>query len=75
MLPARLPATSGFWRRVGCLVERSAKDDFARVRHPPVKSIKVAGYVDGQSVMPEGPLGALTDDQVVDLVRFVQSLK
>ena len=41
----------------------------------PVKSIKVAGYVDGQSVMPEGLLDALTDDQVVDLVRYVQSLK
>jgi putative heme-binding domain-containing protein len=41
----------------------------------PIKSIKVAGYVDGQSVMPEGLLDALTDDQVVDLVRYVQSLK
>jgi hypothetical protein len=40
-----------------------------------VKIIKVAGYVDGQSVMPEGLLDALTDDQVVDLVRYVQSLK
>lgn len=41
----------------------------------PVKSIKVAGYVDGQSVMPEGLLDALADDQIVDLVRYVQSLK
>jgi hypothetical protein len=70
VLPARLPATSGFWRRVGCLVERSAKDGFARSVIP-VTSIKVAGYVDGQSVMPEG----LLDDQVVDLVRYVHSLK
>jgi hypothetical protein len=41
----------------------------------PVKSIKVGGYVDGQSVMPESLLDALTDDQIVDLVRYVQSLK
>jgi hypothetical protein len=41
----------------------------------PVTSIKVAGYVDGQSVMPEGLLDALTDDQVTDLVRYAQSLK
>jgi putative heme-binding domain-containing protein len=41
----------------------------------PIKSIKVAGYVDGQSVMPEGLLDALTDDQVTDLVRYAQSLK
>jgi hypothetical protein len=31
--------------------------------------------VDGQSVMPEGLLDALTDDQVTDLVRYAQSLK
>ena len=74
MLLGRLPATSGFWRRVGCLVERSAKDGFARSVIP-VTSIKVAGYVDGQFVMPEGLLDALTDDQIVDLVRYVQSLK
>ncbi len=41
----------------------------------PIKNIKVAGYVDGQSVMPEGLVDALPDDQVVDLVRYVQSLK
>ena len=40
-----------------------------------MKNIKVAGYVDGQSVMPEGLLDALPDDHVVDLVRYVQSLK
>jgi hypothetical protein len=41
----------------------------------PVKITKVAGYVDGQSVMPEGLLDALADDQVVNLVRYVRSLK
>ncbi len=41
----------------------------------PTKNIKVAGYGDGQSVMPEGLLDAMTDDQIVDLVRYVQSLK
>ena len=40
-----------------------------------MKIIKVAGYVDGRSVMPEGLLDALTDDQIVDLVRYAQSLK
>jgi hypothetical protein len=34
-----------------------------------VRNIKVAGYVDGRSVMPEGLLDALTDDQVVNLIR------
>lgn len=31
--------------------------------------------VDGQSVMPEGLLDALADDQGMDLVRYVQLLK
>ena len=35
----------------------------------PTKGIEVAGYLGGQSVIPEGLLDTMADDQVVDLVR------
>lgn len=41
----------------------------------PFKQIKSAGYVDGSSVMPEGLLDGLSDAQVADLIRYVQSLQ
>ena len=41
----------------------------------PVNNIKAAGYIEGSSVMPEGMLDAFTDQQVTDLIRYVQSLK
>ena len=41
----------------------------------PVKNIKVAGYIEGSSVMPEGMLDALTDQQVIDLMRYIQSIR
>ncbi len=51
------------------------------LRHPggtreviPVRSVKEAGYVDGQSVMPEGLVDGLAPGQVADLVRYLQSL-
>lgn len=40
----------------------------------PVRSIRSAGYIDGQSVMPEGLLEGLSEDQVIDLVRYVRSI-
>ena len=40
-----------------------------------MNNIKAAGYIEGSSVMPEGMLDALTDQQVTDLIRYVQSLK
>ena len=51
------------------------------LRHPggaretvPLKSVKSAGYVDGQSVMPEGLVDGLEPRAVADLVRYVQSI-
>ena len=44
-------------------------------RSIPVKSIRKAGYVDGSSMMPEGLLNGMTDSQIIDLVRHVQSLE
>lgn len=41
----------------------------------PVKDIKQAGYIDGSSIMPEGMLDPLTDQQITDLVRYVQSIQ
>ena len=41
----------------------------------PVKDIKAAGYIEGSSVMPEGMLDPLTDQQIIDLIRYVQSLR
>lgn len=41
----------------------------------PFKQIKSAGYVDGSSVMPDGLLDGLSDTQVADLIRYVQSLQ
>ncbi len=41
----------------------------------PVKNIKVAGYIEGSSVMPEGMLDLLTDQQVTDVIRYVQSIR
>ena len=41
----------------------------------PVKSIQTAGYIEGSSVMPEGLLDPLTDRQIIDLVRYVQSIR
>lgn len=41
----------------------------------PMKSIREAGYLDGQSLMPEGLLDALSPGEVADLVRHVQSLR
>ena len=41
----------------------------------PKKSVKIAGYIEGSSVMPAGLLDALTDEQVTNLVRYVQSLR
>jgi putative membrane-bound dehydrogenase-like protein len=41
----------------------------------PKASIKEAGYVEGSSVMPTGLFDALTDEQVINLVRYVQSLR
>ncbi|MFO1460669.1 MAG: PVC-type heme-binding CxxCH protein [Verrucomicrobiota bacterium] len=40
----------------------------------PVRSIRSAGYIDGQSVMPEGLLDGLSEEQVIDLVRYVRSI-
>ena len=40
----------------------------------PVQDIRAAGYVDGLSVMPEGLLDSLSDQEAVDLVRYVLSL-
>ena len=37
--------------------------------------IKEAGYIDGSSVMPEGMLDPLADQQIINLVRYVQSLR
>ena len=41
----------------------------------PVKEIQSAGYIDGSSVMPEGLTDALTEGQLTDLVRYVQSIR
>jgi putative heme-binding domain-containing protein len=41
----------------------------------PVNRIKSAGYIEGSSVMPDGLLDSLNDQQIVDLVRYVQSLR
>ncbi len=41
----------------------------------PMKNIKVAGYIDGSSVMPDGLTDSLTDVQITELVRYVQSIR
>jgi putative heme-binding domain-containing protein len=41
----------------------------------PLKRIKSAGYIDGSSVMPDGLGEAFTDAQMVDLVKYVQSIR
>ncbi|MBM3845134.1 MAG: c-type cytochrome [Verrucomicrobia bacterium] len=41
----------------------------------PVRNIKQAGYIEGSSVMPEGLIDPLIDKQIIDLVRYVQSLR
>jgi putative membrane-bound dehydrogenase-like protein len=40
-----------------------------------VADIREAGYIEGMSVMPEGLLDAMSDAQIAELVRYVQSLK
>jgi len=40
-----------------------------------VRNIKQAGYIEGSSVMPEGLIDPLIDKQIIDLVRYVQSLR
>jgi len=41
----------------------------------PVKDVRSAGYVDGASLMPEGLLDALSEAEIADLIRYVQSLR
>jgi putative heme-binding domain-containing protein len=41
----------------------------------PKDSIKEAGYIEGSSVMPTGLFDALSDEQVINVVRYVQSLR
>jgi len=71
-LQSARPGQCARWFPLACLLRET---DEPPLQDIPVTSIKVAGYVDGQSVMPEGLLDALTDDQVTDLVRYAQSLK
>jgi putative membrane-bound dehydrogenase-like protein len=40
----------------------------------PLDRIKSAGYVEGASLMPEGLLDGLSDQQILDLLRYVQSI-
>ena len=40
----------------------------------PLERIKSAGYVEGSSLMPEGLLDGLSEQQILDLLRFVQSI-
>ena len=40
----------------------------------PIKEIKVAGYIDGQSVMP-AITGSMTLEQVASIVAYLRSLK
>lgn len=41
----------------------------------PIKNIKAAGYVDGSSIMPDGLLDTLSEEQIISLVRYVQSIQ
>ena len=41
----------------------------------PKQNIKEAGYIEGSSVMPSGLFERLTDEEVINLVRYVQSLR
>ena len=41
----------------------------------PVETIRTAGYVEGTSLMPEGLVDGLSEAQITELVRYVQSLQ
>ena len=41
----------------------------------PLGQIKAAGYIDGKSAMPDGLVTPFPDRQIVELVRYVQSLR
>ena len=41
----------------------------------PLKDIKEAGYVRGKSVMIEGMISGMSDEDVIDLIHYIQSVK